>query len=97
MFISGSIGGWNQHFYKKNTSSTTQQFKPFQDDEETSPKRLKPFVPVFDDMGSPVKNQVKNDLNNIFNFRGQTIDMSDQAIFNLKDVAFIMKEGKNLT
>ena len=52
-------------------------------------------MPVFDDMGAPVKNQVKNGLNNIFNFRGQTIDMSDQAIFNLKDVAFIMKKGKN--
>ena len=40
----------------------------------------------FVDMGSPVKTQVENGLNKTFYFRGQTIDVSDQAIFILKDL-----------
>ena len=36
-------------------------------------------------MSAPVKNQMENGLSKIFNFWGQTIDVSDQAIFTLKD------------
>ena len=39
----------------------------------------------FVDMGAPVKTQAENGLSNLFNFRGQTIDVSDQAFFILKD------------
>ena len=39
----------------------------------------------FVDMGSPVKTQVENGLSKIFDFRGQTIDVSNQAVFILKD------------
>ena len=37
-------------------------------------------------MEAPVKIQVENGLSKILNFWGQTIDVSDQAIFNLKDL-----------
>ena len=35
-------------------------------------------------MGAPVKARVLNGLINILDLRVQTIDMSDQAVFNLK-------------
>ena len=37
-------------------------------------------------MGAPVKTQVKNGLSKLFYFRGHTIDVSDQAVFILKDL-----------
>ena len=37
-------------------------------------------------MVAPVKPQVENGLRKLFNFRGQTIDVSDQAVFILKDL-----------
>ena len=39
----------------------------------------------FFDTGSPVKNQLENGLIKILHFRGQTIDMSNQAVFTLND------------
>ena len=36
----------------------------------------------FDYTGYPVKTQVENGLSRIFDFRGQTIDVSDQAILS---------------
>ena len=39
----------------------------------------------FVDMGYPVKNQVENGLSKLFDFRGKTMDRSDQAVFALKD------------
>ena len=39
----------------------------------------------FVDMGAPVKIRVENGLSKLFNLWGQTIDISDQAIFILKD------------
>ena len=46
------------------------------------------------DMGSPVKTQVENGLSNLFDFHGQTIGVSDQAIFILKDSVLCDEEGK---
>ena len=37
----------------------------------------------FVDMGAPVKIQVVNGLSKIFDFRGQNIDASEQAVFTL--------------
>ena len=37
----------------------------------------------FVDMGDPVKTQVENCISKIFGFQGQTIDVSDQAVFHL--------------
>ena len=48
----------------------------------------------FVDMGALVKTQVVNGLNKLFNFRRQTIDVSDQAIFTLKDSFLRDEEGK---
>ena len=39
-------------------------------------------------MGALVEVQVGNGLSKLFNFRGQTIDASDQAVFTLKDSCF---------
>ena len=44
-------------------------------------------------MGAPVWNQVENILSKIFNFQGQTIDVSDQAVFNLKYLGLYDKKG----
>ena len=38
---------------------------------------------IFVDMGTSVKTHVENGLSKLFNFWGQTIDVSDQAIFIL--------------
>ena len=38
------------------------------------------------DMGPPVKIQVENGLSKLFDFRGQTVDVSDQAVLILKDL-----------
>ena len=35
-------------------------------------------------MVSPVKTQMENGLNKLFNLRGQTIDVPGQAVFTLK-------------
>ena len=48
----------------------------------------------FVDMEYPVNNQVGNGLSKLFYFRGQTIDVSDQAIFILKDSGLHDEEGK---
>ena len=45
-------------------------------------------------MVSPVKTQVENGLNKLFNLRGQTIDLSDQAVFTLKYLVLHDEEGK---
>ena len=42
----------------------------------------------FVDMGPPVKTQVGNGLSKLFNFQVKTINMSDQAVFTLKDSGF---------
>ena len=39
----------------------------------------------FVDMGSPVKTQVENGFSKLFDLGGETIDVSDQAVFILKD------------
>ena len=39
----------------------------------------------FVQMVTPVKNQLESGLSKLFNFRGQTIDTSDQAVFTSKD------------
>ena len=44
-------------------------------------------------MGAPVKTQVENELRNLFDFWGQTIDVSDQAIFILNDSGLYNEEG----
>ena len=45
-------------------------------------------------MGFPEKNQVENGLNKLFNFWGQPIHMSDQAVFTLKYLGFHDEQGK---
>ena len=50
----------------------------------------------FVDMVSPVKTQVKNGLTKIFDFWAQTINMSDQAVFTLKDSCLHDEEGKKI-
>ena len=45
-------------------------------------------------MGPPVKTQVGNGLSKLFDFRGHTIDVSDQDIFIFKDLGLHDEEGK---
>ena len=47
-------------------------------------------------MISPVKTQVGNGLSKLFNLRGQTIGVSDQAIITLKDSGIHDEEGKKM-
>ena len=49
----------------------------------------------FVDMGAPVKIQVENELSKLFDFRGQTINTSDQAVLTLKDSG-LHEEGKKV-
>ena len=53
---------------------------------------MRPFV----DMGAPVKTQVENGLSKLFDFRGQTINTSDQAVLTLKDSGLHDEEGKKI-
>ena len=41
-----------------------------------------------------MKTQVENGLSKLFGFRGQTIDVSDQAVFTLKYLVLHDEEGK---
>ena len=50
----------------------------------------------FGAMGSLVKNQANNWLNNLFDFRGDTIDVSDQYVFTLNMLVFMMKKERGL-
>ena len=43
-------------------------------------------------IGDPVKTQVKNSLNKLFDFQGHTIDVYDQSVFTLKHLLFVMKK-----
>ena len=45
-------------------------------------------------MGAPVKNQVENGISNLFDFQGQTIDVSDQEVSPLKDSGLHDDEGE---
>ena len=47
-------------------------------------------------MRAPVKTQVENGLSMIFYFQGHTIDMSDQAIFTLKDLGLNDEKGNEI-
>ena len=53
---------------------------------------MRPFV----DMGAPVKTQVENGLSKLFDFRDQTIDVYDQAVFTLKDSGLHDEEGNKI-
>ena len=53
-------------------------------------------VRPFFDMGSPVKTQVENGLSTLFDFRGQTINTSDQAVFTLNDSGRHDDDGKKI-
>ena len=44
-------------------------------------------------MGAPDKTHVKNGLSKLFDFCGQTIDVSDQAVFISKDLGLRDEEG----
>ena len=46
----------------------------------------------FVDMVAPVKTQVENGLSKLLDFRGQTIDMSDQAVFTLNYLGLFGEE-----
>ena len=59
-------------------------------------KKVGALCAYFVDMIYPVKTQVENVMSKIFNFRGQTIDMSDQAVFNLKDSGIHKEERKKI-
>ena len=44
----------------------------------------------------PLKTQVENGMSNLFNIRGHTIDVYNQAVFNLKDSGLYDEEGNNI-
>ena len=47
-------------------------------------------------IGDPVKNQLENGLSKLINFQGQAIYLSDQGVFNLKDLGLHDEEGKKI-
>ena len=50
----------------------------------------------FVDIGAPVKTYVLNGLSKIFDFQGQTIDVSDQAVFILNYSVLHDEEGNKI-
>ena len=51
----------------------------------------------FNDMGFTMKTQVENGLNKLFNFKGKTSDVSDQAVLFLNIWVFMMKKERKST
>ena len=47
-------------------------------------------------MGAAVKTYMENGLNKLFNFRDQTIDVSDQDVFTLKYSGLYDAEGNKI-
>ena len=43
-----------------------------------------------------MKIQVENELNKLFDFQGQTIEVSDQSVFTLKYLGLHEEEGKKI-
>ena len=94
MFISGSRDGWKQGLYRLKAQflqlNSAGHFKRW----GRLCRKGRSHVCRFFYMGSPVKTHVENGLNNIFNLRGQTIGVSDQAVITLKDSSFYDEEGR---
>ena len=63
--------------------STTQQCRPFHEEEDTASQRLDQCAPIFL-YGITGYRRGGNGLSKLFRFRGQTIDLSDQAVLTLK-------------
>ena len=81
---------------KKGTSFTYQRCRPSQEEEETAPQMLEPFVPICFEMGASTKNQVENGLSQLSNFRGHTIDVYEQAILTLTYSDLHDEQGKKI-
>ena len=84
MFISGSKNVWNQRFHKWKAQIYNLMVQAISRGGGDCAAKVQSLCSCFVYMGSPVKTQVKNVLNKIFNLRVQTIDLSDQAVFILK-------------
>ena len=50
----------------------------------------------FVDIGALVKTQLENGLSKLFDFRGQTIYVSDQAVFVINNSSLRDEEGKKI-
>ena len=80
----------------KIISSTTEQCRTYQEEDETAQQRLEPCVPIFKYIGALVKTQVKNGLSKLFNLRGHNFDVSYQAVFTLEDSDLHDEQGKKI-
>ena len=80
MFISDSSDGWNQRFYKWKPQFYKSTVQTISRGGLDCNKQVGALCAHFFYMGSLVKTQMENGLCKIFNFWGQTIDVSDQAI-----------------
>ena len=93
MFISGSSNGCNQCSDKRKAQvlkiNSAGNFKRRR---RLLQKGWSPVCP-FLNMEVLVKNQVENGLSKLFDLRGQTIDVSDQAVFTLNDSGLHNEEG----
>ena len=69
----------NQKFYKSTVQAILRGGVDFA-------TKVGSLCACFIDMWPPTKTQVENVLNNILNLRGQTIDVSDQAVLTLRDL-----------
>ena len=82
----GSRYGWNQRFHKQKAQflqiNSAGNFKR----RIRLHQKVGSLCALFVDIGGPVETQVENGISKLFDFWGQTIDVSDQAFFTLKDL-----------
>ena len=96
MLISGSSDCWNQQFYNQNHKFYKSTVQALSRGGVDCAKKVGYLWAFFFYMGSPVKNQVENVLSKLFIFRGQTIDVYDQAVFTLKYSGLHDEEGNKI-
>ena len=93
MLISGYSDGCNQHFYKRKAQvlqlNSAGHLKRRRRLCHKSWINVSPLYWY----GIPSKTKVVNGLSDLFDLQGQTIDMSDQSVFTLKDSGNHDKRG----
>ena len=96
MSISSAINGLNHLFHTRKSQvwelNSASRFKRRKRD---APQGPDPVITVCWHR-SPSEKPGGNGLNNIFDFRGQTIDMSDQTVFALNDSGLHYEEGTKI-
>ena len=95
MFISSSSNVWNQRFHKQKPQVLELNGAVISSGGVDCATKVGALCAQFVEILAPVKPQVENCLSNIFNLWVQTIGVSDQDVFTLKDSGLHDEKGKN--